>query len=366
MRGLTMLVLLNCWIIAGATAEGPPVLHYQLKNSTFCLQAGKSHHSKSLDDILWSFNKKAVVRNKQVGPSFKDKVTYNSSSLSLCVNNLTETDSGSYDVLLLDDSGMTSTEFHILKVQETVPRPVIRTSIMHTNLSAGLCNITVNCSVQNDWTWTLCDEDSCWTSQRSHTQVNISIDIKNRSIVCTGNNHVSASKVSESIDPMCFNGSAKVKVISAPLFVIGVVVATCVTLWAAIGLVAINRSLSRRKNCHLAEAPPVQSTQPAGTYREPRFSTASSEAEVSYENVEPSRPSEELDSKQSQGVDTVYSFLQMPNATASASRGKHANAHTNIREASTSPSSSQPVDEQHARADTVYSVLEKTQNAVDR
>ncbi|KAK9524904.1 hypothetical protein VZT92_017267 [Zoarces viviparus] len=76
----------------------------------------------------------------------------------------------------------------------------MRVSGLHSNLSAALCNITVNCSIRDEWVWSFCDGEGCRTSQRSLRKVNITIFTDNTSIVCSGNNHVSTSKVYESIE----------------------------------------------------------------------------------------------------------------------------------------------------------------------
>lgn len=101
---------------------------------------------------------------------------------------------------------------------------------------------------------------------------------------------------------------------------------------------------------------------------------ASTSSDVSYENVSAMQPSEtsnptispreELGPKQSQEVDTVYSFLQVPNKAASPGRSdsnNDAKEHNKTTEASTSPSVTQNQAEQPAEIDTVYSVLQKPQ-----
>ncbi|KAG7999375.1 hypothetical protein GBF38_000245, partial [Nibea albiflora] len=103
----------------------------------------------------------------------------------------------------------------------------------------------------------------------------------------------------------------------------------------------------------------------------PRVSTSS---EVSYENVSAMQPSqtssptigprEGLEPKQSQEVDTVYSFLQAPNKAASPGKSNgnnDAKEHSRTTEAPTSPSVTQIQAEQPAEIDTVYSVLQKPQ-----
>ncbi|XP_054457871.1 T-lymphocyte surface antigen Ly-9 [Anoplopoma fimbria] len=193
-----MLLLLSCWMIAGVTAKDQPSLHYRVKNSSICIQV-----EKSLRQNTWLLNKKAIVLDKIITPRYKDKVDYDPINHTLCINKLTETDSGNYTFQFINSEDEQSEEIHRLIVQESVPRPVIRMSGLHSNLSAGQCNITVKCSIRDEWVWSVCDEVSCITSEESLREVNITIFTGNRSIVCSGNNHVSTSNVSESTEAMC-------------------------------------------------------------------------------------------------------------------------------------------------------------------
>lgn len=94
-----------------------------------------------------------------------------------------------------------------VNVADAVPTPVVRMSAVHFNLSGELCNITVNCSIQDDWVWSVCVEDSCRTSQRSLRKVNITVSAENRTVTCSGNNYVSTSSISVSAEAMCeYNG----------------------------------------------------------------------------------------------------------------------------------------------------------------
>ncbi|XP_062422282.1 uncharacterized protein LOC134133019, partial [Pungitius pungitius] len=76
--------------------------------------------------------------------------------------------------------------------------PVMRMSALPSNLSAALCDITVNCSIGEEWAWSVCDVEGCRTSQRSNRKVVINIFTDDTSVVCRGKNNVSVSNVSES------------------------------------------------------------------------------------------------------------------------------------------------------------------------
>lgn len=86
---------------------------------------------------------------------------------------------------------------------DVVPRPVITMSVVQSNVSAGFCRITVNCSVWDDWLLANCDEHSCTSSQESLTKVNISISSDNRTVICSGNNQLSTNNVSKSMTTTC-------------------------------------------------------------------------------------------------------------------------------------------------------------------
>lgn len=113
-------------------------------------------------------------------------------------------------------------------------------------------------------------------------------------------------------------------------------------------------------HCFLAQTPPAQiiQNQPAEAQRHPapRCSTSSSCDEASYENVgatqssQTSSQTEQLESKQSEKVDTVYNIIQGPNVTA-------------CKDETRGPSTSQSValyeEGKPAQVDTVYSVLQR-------
>ncbi|XP_070849886.1 T-lymphocyte surface antigen Ly-9-like [Chaetodon trifascialis] len=197
-----LLCLLSCWIIAWIAAEDLLTKHYRVKGSSLCLQVVQS---PPYHEVQWKFFKKIIVSEKNIRPAFKDKVDYSPGNHSLCIRNLTETDVGIYKAVVTDPEFDVSEETHSLIIQEPVPTPLIWMSEKFSNQSAGICNITVNCSIQGGWLWSVCDEDSCTPSQRSFSEVNITISVVNALIVCSGNNHVSSA--SEILGAMCFNKS---------------------------------------------------------------------------------------------------------------------------------------------------------------
>ncbi|XP_026010452.1 uncharacterized protein LOC113013619 [Astatotilapia calliptera] len=193
--GLKMILLLSFWIVTGLMAEDPTATYYQLKNSSVCLNVRKPPPYKRGE---WKFNTIIIVDDTEINPNYKHRVTYSAGNLSLCINNLADTDTGIYEVSY-SQNFISMSEKHQVIVQDVVPRPVIIMSKLGSNQSAGLCSITVNCSIQDYWLWSVCDEDSCRTSQKSFSEVNITIFTENRAVVCRGNNHVSTNKASENL-----------------------------------------------------------------------------------------------------------------------------------------------------------------------
>ncbi|XP_035770119.1 uncharacterized protein LOC102799477 [Neolamprologus brichardi] len=180
-------------------AEDPTATYYRLKNSSVCLNVRKPPPYKRGE---WKFNTIIIVDGTEINPIYKDRVVYTAGNLSLCINNLADTDTGIYELSYRLNFASVS-EKHQVIVQDVVPRPVIIMSKLGSNQSAGLCSITVNCSIQDYWLWSVCDEDGCRTSQKSFSEVNITIFTENRAVVCRGNNHVSTNKASEKLT-LCF------------------------------------------------------------------------------------------------------------------------------------------------------------------
>ncbi|XP_071315281.1 uncharacterized protein [Trachinotus anak] len=370
--GLEMFLLLSCWILAGVMAEDPTVTYYQLKNSSLCLHVKKPPPYKHPE---WTFAGKLIVFD-EITPNYTEKVVYSKVNLSLCLKELTDTDSGIYEVRFHDPAFTVVSEKHRVIVQDVVPRPVIIMSVVHSNLSAGLCSIRVNCSIQDDWVWSVCDEDSCRTSQKSFSKVNITISSDNRTVVCIGNNHVSTNNVSENIATMCFSKSnpEQKEASQPPSAIVIIAVVICVCLLAFIIFMA--KRLSSECNHHQGQTSTAHLIQGLQTEEQPqpelRVSTSSSsEAEAAYENVDAtqprqtSSPREDMGSMTSEKVDTVYSVLHVPNVTHSlgvSDNSKDVKGHNTMQEASIPQSVIVDEAECPTQIDTVYSMLQKPKN----
>ncbi|KAM8900116.1 uncharacterized protein AB9W97_010219 isoform 2-T2 [Spinachia spinachia] len=341
-----MLLLLSCAMAAAIAAEGPPETHYRKKNDSLCLRV---KHSPPHREARWLFNTEAIAYSKTITPKYEDKVFYYPTDHSLCINNLTETDSGLYTFSFLDFAHFDSKETHRLVVEETVPRPVVRLSALHSNRSAARCDITVNCSIGDGWAWSVCDVAGCRTSQRSNrTVVVINIFSDNASIVCGGENHVSASSASESTEATCLINPEETWT-PPSLVVIVTMVAVCVSLCVFV-LIVSKGILPTGRSGHQEGTPAARVAQSQQAEASPppewRVSTSTSSlAEACYVNVEapPPRqtsspivgPREETGSPQGEGdggvgaqreasgshgappgeeehIDSLYSVLQAP------------------------------------------------------
>lgn len=104
--------IMACFL-TGITAEESPTRHYRLKHGSFCLRFG---NSSQRDDIMWTFNEGLIVLHKKVTTK-TEKMEYNPSDMSLCINNVTETDSGIYKILFVNSKNKQSMETHILIVE---------------------------------------------------------------------------------------------------------------------------------------------------------------------------------------------------------------------------------------------------------
>ncbi|XP_068443714.1 uncharacterized protein si:ch1073-220m6.1 [Clinocottus analis] len=380
-----MLLLLSCWMIAGITAKDPPTTHYRLKNGSICIQV---EISSQYTQLTWLFNEDAVVLDNNITRKFKDKVIYDPSNHSLCITKLAETDSGIYTFSFFNSDFKRIQDDHRLIVQETVPRPVMRMTGLHYNLSAGSCNITVNCSVGDEWVWSVCDGEGCRTSQRSRRKLNISITTDGGSIVCSGNNDASSSSVSQGTEATCLrkpHPEHKETPKPATVIVIGTSVVVCVALCAFAVCVA-KRLCSTQHNQQQRETPAAGTTQcqpveakPRSVSRVSRVSS-SSQAEACYENVEaaqPPRPTssptisprEESASEQSLEVKTVYGVLST--VTSSLGKSGGGGVGTERLKATQETSTSQYVtlqeeeEEEEEDINTLYSVLQMPKKLQD-
>ncbi|XP_072232612.1 uncharacterized protein [Leuresthes tenuis] len=361
---LEMILLLSCWIFTGIVAEEPPMTYYSLKNSTVCLNIKKP---PPYYEVSWKLSGKVLYSSRGINPNYKDKVRPGAGNI--CVEMLTEEDVGIYEVSFTDDKYTSVSEKHQIFVQEMVPRPVMTVmSARPGNLSAESCSVSVNCSIHDDSLWSVCDEEACRPSLKSFGELNITIFSDNRTVVCSGNNHVSRNNVTESMGALCvrkINDKPQEEQPHPP--VEGIVISVLLALMFLVMLaVFAKRFSSKCKNqaatstAGLIQSGPLEEQ----IQSEARASTSSS-SDASYENLdisnrrERSIPREEQFSRESQKVDTVYS-IPKPAASRSKSKGKNDSAKLkNTQETLTSGSAFSDETQHSTQIDTVYSLLQK-------
>lgn len=95
-------------------ADDPSVTHYQLKNSSLCLQISRPPPRYS---VQWKLAKDLIVLDKNITPLFLNKVDYFPENQSICIKKLTNRLSGTYTVTFADSNYQSVTETHTVIVQ---------------------------------------------------------------------------------------------------------------------------------------------------------------------------------------------------------------------------------------------------------
>ncbi|XP_058481690.1 uncharacterized protein LOC131456980 [Solea solea] len=349
-----MFLLLSCWILAGIMAVDPARTYYQATNSSLCLHVTKPPPHMS---STWKFGSYVIVSPLNFNPLFKEKVDYHRENMTLCIKKLTKADTGTYTIKIQDETFKETEENHRVNVQDAVPRPVIAMSVLRSNLSAGFCNFTVNCSVWGRWLWSMCDKGGCHPSQKLFSEVNITVSMSNRAVVCSGNNHVSTNHVSENTATMCFRtyGPDNIVVVHTNGLLLISGACACFIFLVFIVSYIVKKLCSKFKPNQLEEQPQY----------EPRTSTSSSSpSDAAYENIDDINPIQDSRSRPSQKVDTVY-CLSMEPIHVPASRGGDDDKGTNVKSTggATAPQCVGMEEKQPpVQICTVYSELQKPRN----
>ncbi|XP_023130815.2 uncharacterized protein si:ch1073-220m6.1 [Amphiprion ocellaris] len=364
-----LLPLLSCWIITGIMASSPSTMHYALKNGSVCLHVRKLPPYES---AAWKISGKIIATDRKINPNYEKRVVYSPGNLSLCIYELNDEDAGIYEVSIQDSNFNAISEKHHVIFEEMVPVPVIVISVLQSNIS-GFCKTTGNCSIHDDWLSFVCEEDSCRTSQKSFSKVNMTVSADNTGVICSASNHVSRNNASKSI-AMCYHESKpghEEEFTQFPKIELIIGVCCCGALLLFCGVILAAACRHYRVKQHAAQ---VIQSQPMEDHprSEPRISTSSSsQAEASYENVDVSQPNqtssprEELGSKQSHEINTTYSVVQRPKAATRLGKSDNSNdmkGHENIQEALTSESVDLDETQRSTHVDTVYTVLQNPKN----
>ncbi|KAL4593228.1 hypothetical protein GN956_G26918, partial [Arapaima gigas] len=136
---------------------------------------------------------------------FKQKVKFSTTDLSLYIKDLTETDSGVYSAEATDSEGKRiDVAKYNLHVQEAVPKPTLKLTLLQLNSSGLSCKVSVNCSVRDSWVSGTCDQVQCSQVQLSAgSDVDLSVESDNGTILCSGSNAVSRETQSEPLTSVC-------------------------------------------------------------------------------------------------------------------------------------------------------------------
>lgn len=264
----------------------------------------------------WSDERQRIVSDKNINPVYENRIIFYKSNATLCITEVSGNDSGIYTFSYEKNFAHINKRYKLI-VEDAVPKPALSLRLEQFNTSIGLCNFTVNCSIDSDWLWTECDQDGCEKTHKSFAQHNITVSADDRRVTCTGNNHVSSQEDSQDFPELCFSSEHPEAPTSDDLFNVKILV--LIIIWVVIFVfaffVAKTILLPRR-----TKQPQVIQSQPLE--QQPRISTSSTLPEASYENVDPENPEANVaETEPTEKPDTVYCVLQPFPESASAQRG---------------------------------------------
>ncbi|XP_045069746.1 uncharacterized protein LOC123483853 [Coregonus clupeaformis] len=236
-QGILLLSILHY----GTWAEDPPIDQYGLNGGSVCLAVAEL--PDQLKRIQWKFQNDLIVDDKEISPKYKEKVDYNPVNQTLCIKNLTDTDSGIYIANAQKIDWTDSTSSYRLKVLEAVPIPAMQ--VTYSNSSTGLCNITVNCS---GWMFSVCNGGQCSLNQDSlsFSEVNITISSGNGFIQCIVNNHVSTETKSQRMEDICIGEKKGIAAASPVGTIVGIVTGGLFLVGVLVGVGCITSTRRRR------------------------------------------------------------------------------------------------------------------------
>ncbi|RVE60380.1 hypothetical protein OJAV_G00180280 [Oryzias javanicus] len=316
-RFITFL-LLNCWVLTGILGndEPEPMIHYVQKYQQLCLYVKEPPPYKS---PRWNFKITLIADEKEINPIYTKRVEINHVNMSLCINNMNESDTGLYTFTYTNTEFTTLTHRHQVIVEEEVPNPQMTVrAVRPSNQSALPCEVNVTCSIQNHLLVSFCGEESCEISQKTFGNLNISIYVRHKTAVCSGNNHVSNNTSSRGLPSECFTDEPKNKEEAKQTMTWRVIYSTIgfiIAFLLCAAFIVICGKLKLRR--HKKKLSIVQTIQSAPFERdqqpEPRLSaSSSSDAEPSYENMDDTQIRERsgpTEDQEEEKVNTVYSVL---------------------------------------------------------
>ncbi|XP_036845153.1 uncharacterized protein LOC118966162 [Oncorhynchus mykiss] len=318
-------------------ADVPPIDQYGLKGGSVCLAVAE--HPDQLKGITWKFRKDVIVDDEDISPKYKKKVDSNPVNHTLCIKNLTDTDSGIYIANAKKNDWTDSTSSYKLKVLEAVPIPAMQ--VTYYNSSTGLCNITVNCS---GWMFSVCDGGQCplYQDSLSVSEVNITVSSGNGFIQCIVNNHVSTETKSQRMNDICIvekKGIAAaslvgiiVGIVTGGLFLVGVGCIISTRRWRSPKEILLLKAVVPEVDNPVSAIPgrPEPQNTPGSevtsiyiTAGRPGAVPASAEREEGHPgDKEYTSPEERIEPQSPPQAETFYSTLQIPAAAQHHPVGK--------------------------------------------
>lgn len=275
---------------------------YGLGGKAIQLKISLRNQSLQKTDITWRrFNRQQLLANLHgVPPDLQNRITLNSSDLSLTIKKLNENDSGLYEAL--QNWERDTVAAYTIIVENTISEPVIK--VHDFNSSTGECVATVNCSVDGSWATYDCQKSHCVETQSSLSSISINVTAADRGIQCHANNHVSRNH-SEAPNIACHEKQQS-ELQSQPPLMFWVIIAICAVVLLGLIMTLIVVIVKRRKSLKIhpqsqtthrtvqSPSTPPENNTLATIYdvpvRHPKARRADSEEEVMTENKEEPQP----------------------------------------------------------------------------
>ncbi|KAL2096912.1 hypothetical protein ACEWY4_006119 [Coilia grayii] len=191
-------------------ASAPESVFAQEGNSITLIM--NRHNTVDMDEVIWNLesgSKTDIVtyyphhqledRRLNVWSSYKSRVEFDTTDLSMELRNLQKSDSGLYRGVIKVNNSKTVTEYNLL-VLETVQKPNITTYADWS--SGGLCKLAVTCRAGDLSLTSTCNSSTC-TQDGDSAHGGLTIFIKHGSIICNHSNPVSWSHAAEQTEGLC-------------------------------------------------------------------------------------------------------------------------------------------------------------------
>uniref|UniRef100_A0AAV2KNG5 Uncharacterized protein n=1 Tax=Knipowitschia caucasica TaxID=637954 RepID=A0AAV2KNG5_KNICA len=242
-------------------------------------------------------------------------------------------------------------------MKDAVPKPAMSVTVEQVNVPSGLCIFNVNCSVHDLHLWSQCDQYRCRTAQQSSSEINITASIHRHKLFCVVHNHVSSKETSLQTEALC-SSTGQDSPVSNYVTLALTTSALAIVVFLLLCFGARKFFLRRRQKQQVCgnttktkshSKPRVIKSQPIEQHSQLRISTSSSQADVSYENVDPETTASNRDGK----ADTVYCTLDLqPTSESQNFDGKTATKSLRM--------------ERSDHVDTLYNAIQKPHGSQNR